>query len=38
MGKPSNATHVSTTDPAARLFRKGPGKAAKFLVHRSCQT
>lgn len=39
----SNATHRSTTDPEARLFRKGPGKEAKlsYLAHnlldvRSC--
>jgi transposase len=33
--KRSNATHVSTTDPEARLFRKGPGKEAKlsFMGH-----
>ena len=31
----SNATHVSTTDPEARLYRKGPGKEAKlsFMGH-----
>jgi transposase len=31
----SNATHQSTTDPEARLFRKGKGKEAKvvFLAH-----
>ena len=30
-----NDTHASTTDPAARLFRKGPGKEAKlsFMGH-----
>jgi transposase len=30
-----NATHRSTTDPEARLYRKGPGKEAKlsFLGH-----
>jgi len=28
--KRSNATHSSTTDPDARLFRKGPGKEAKL--------
>ena len=30
-----NDTHASTTDPDARLFRKGPGKEAKlcFLGH-----
>jgi transposase len=30
-----NQTHVSTTDPTARLFRKGPGKEAKlsFMGH-----
>ncbi|NQW16533.1 MAG: IS5 family transposase [Chloroflexi bacterium] len=26
----SNATHISTTDPEARLARKGPGKEAKL--------
>ncbi len=41
--KRSNETHASTTDPDARLFRKGPGQAAKlaFMGHvlmenRSC--
>jgi transposase len=31
----SNETHASTTDPDARLFRKGPGKEAKlcFMGH-----
>jgi hypothetical protein len=31
----SNATHVSTTDPGARVYRKGPGKEAKlsFMGH-----
>ena len=30
-----NETHASTTDPAARLFRKGPGKEARlsFMGH-----
>jgi hypothetical protein len=28
--KRSNKTHASTTDPEARLYRKGPGKEAKF--------
>lgn len=28
--KRSNATHVSTTDPEARLMRKGPGKESKL--------
>jgi transposase len=28
--KRSNATHASTTDPEARLFRKGQGKEAKL--------
>jgi len=28
--KRSNATHQSTTDPDARLFRKGPGKEARL--------
>ena len=27
--KRSNETHASTTDPEARLYRKGPGKEAK---------
>jgi hypothetical protein len=33
--KRSNDTHASTTDPEARLYRKGPGKEAKlcFLGH-----
>ena len=33
--KRSNETHVSTTDPDARLYRKGPGKEAKlcFMGH-----
>jgi transposase len=33
--KRSNATHISTTDPEARLYRKGPGKEAKlsFMGH-----
>ena len=26
----SNATHASTTDPDARLFRKGKGQEAKL--------
>jgi hypothetical protein len=31
----SNETHTSTTDPEARLYRKGPGKEAKlcFMGH-----
>src|SRR5207245_193318 len=29
--KRSNATHQSTTDPDARLFRKGRGKEAKLV-------
>ena len=28
--KRSNATHASTTDPEARLYRKGPGKEARL--------
>ena len=28
--KRTNATHQSTTDPEARLYRKGPGKEAKL--------
>ena len=33
--KRSNETHASTTDPDARLYRKGPGKEAKlcFVGH-----
>ncbi len=33
--RPSNETHASTTDPEAKLFRKGRGKEAKlcFLGH-----
>ena len=33
--KRSNAMHVSTTDPEARLYRKGQGKEAKlsYLGH-----
>jgi transposase len=33
--KPSNETHASTTDPQARLYRKGRGKEAKlsFIGH-----
>ena len=33
--KRSNETHASTTDPDARLYRKGPGKEAKlcFIGH-----
>ena len=33
--KRSNETHTSTTDPEARLYRKGPGKEAKlcFMGH-----
>jgi transposase len=33
--KRSNETHVSITDPEARLYRKGPGKEAKlcFIGH-----
>ncbi len=33
--KRSNATHASTTDPDAKLYRKGPGKEAKlcFMGH-----
>lgn len=29
--KRSNETHQSTTDPEARLYRKGPGKEAKLV-------
>jgi hypothetical protein len=29
--KRSNAAHRSTTDPEARLFKKGKGKEAKFV-------
>lgn len=33
--KRSNETHASTTDPDAKLYRKGPGKEAKlcFIGH-----
>ena len=33
--KRSNETHASTTDPDARLYKKGPGKEAKlcFMGH-----
>jgi transposase len=33
--KRSNETHASTTDPDARLYKKGPGKEAKlcFIAH-----
>ena len=33
--KPANETHASTTDPDARLYRKGRGKEAKlgFIGH-----
>jgi hypothetical protein len=33
--KRSNATHASTTDPDAKLYRKGPGQEVKlcFLGH-----
>lgn len=33
--KRTNATHASTTDPEARLFRKGPGREARlcFMGH-----
>ena len=33
--KRTNQTHQSTTDPEARLYRKGPGKEAKlsFMGH-----
>jgi hypothetical protein len=30
--KHSNETHASTTDPAARLYRKGPGKEGKLCL------
>ena len=32
--KRSNATHASTTDPEARLYRKGRGKEIEALLHR----
>src|SRR5207244_9767289 len=34
-GRRTNDTHVSTTDPDARLYRKGPGKEARlcFMGH-----
>jgi hypothetical protein len=33
--EPTNDTHVSTTEPDARLYRKGPGKEARlcFIGH-----
>ena len=31
--KHSNATHASTTDPEAQLYRKGRGKEAKLSLH-----
>ena len=33
--KRSNETHASTTDPDARLYRKGPGQPARlaYLGH-----
>ena len=31
--KRSNATHASTTDPEAQLYRKGRGKEAKLSLH-----
>lgn len=31
--KRKNATHASTTDPEAKLARKGPGKEAKLSFH-----
>jgi transposase len=34
-GKRSNKTHASTTDPDARLARKGPGKEAKLCYQAS---
>ena len=30
--KRSNATHASTTDPEARLYRKGPGMEARLAL------
>ena len=30
--KRSNETHASTTDPDARLYRKGPGQPAKLAI------
>ena len=32
----SNETHASTTDPEARLYRKGPGKEDEALPRRTC--
>ena len=32
----SNDTHQSTTDPEARLARKGPGKEAKLSLRGAC--
>jgi hypothetical protein len=34
--KRTNATHASTTDPDARLFRKGRGKEAKLCHMGHC--
>ena len=38
--KRSNATHASTTDPEAQLYKKGPGKEAKlsFMSHTLMET
>ena len=33
----SNATHQSTTDPEARLARKGPGKEARLCYAGTCR-
>ena len=32
--KRANATHASTTDPDAMLYRKGPGMEARLVLHR----
>jgi hypothetical protein len=34
--KRSNATHASTTDPDARLYRKGNGQESRLMLHGSC--
>jgi transposase len=34
--KRSNATHRSTTDPEAMLYRKGPGDGGETLLHWPC--
>ena len=34
--KRSNETHASTTDPEARLYRKGHGQGGQALLHGAC--